>query len=253
VKFALITGATGGLGKALSKSLSQKGYKLILSAREENLLRELSKEHNAEWVVCDLAKDLSPIFSVLEEKKPDLLINNAGFGFYGPFETLPRQEEMLDVNIKAPVSIAMKYVSVLKEAKKRGILLNISSAAGYFAFPYFATYSASKTFLRYFSEAINFELKGSGICVLVSMLGQVDTPFRERASLGAFSKKNQSVIDVEKAAAVIVKQIEEKKGLLIIDWRYKISVLFSRLLPKSWLNQILSRSILKRIRSIYPH
>jgi short-subunit dehydrogenase len=155
---------------------------------------------------------------------------------------------MLDVNIKAPVCISMKYVNVLKQAKKKGTLLNISSAASYFAFPYFATYSASKTFLRYFSEAIDYELKESGIRVLATMLGQVDTPFREKASLGQFSTRDRSVIDLEKAAAAIAKQIDAKKGLLIIDWRYRILVFFSRLLPKPWLHRLLSHSILKRIR-----
>jgi len=247
VNLALVTGASGGLGKALAKQFSKKGYRLILSGREEKSLIELAKDYGAEWVVCDLAKDLSQLYRVIEEKKPDLLVNNAGFGFYGAFETLPQQDEMLDVNIKAPVSIAMNYISVLKKAKKPGILLNVSSAAGYFAFPYFATYAASKTFLRNFSEAIDYELKGTGIRVLTTMLGQVDTPFRERASLGQFSKRDRSVIAVEKAACAIMKQIDKKRGLLIIDWRYRILVFLALFLPKPWLYQLLSRSILKRI------
>jgi len=251
VSLALITGATGGLGKSLAKSLSKRGYRLILSGKDEKSLRELAKDHDAEWVVCDLSKDLSPLYRAIEKNKPDLLINNAGLGFYGTFESLPQQEEMLDVNSKAPVSLAMSFISVLKKEKKTGILLNVSSAAGYFSFPYFATYAASKSFLRSFSEAIDYELKDSGIRVLVAMLGQVDTPFRERASLGQFSKRDSSVIDVEKAACALVNQIDKKKGLLIIDWRYRILVFLSRLLPKLWLYPILSRSILRRI-SVNP-
>lgn len=248
VKLALITGATGGLGMALAKCLSKKNYRLILSAREEKALKKIGEECNAETIVCDLAKDVTPLLSTIENRKPDLVINNAGFGFYGPFETLPRQEEMIEVNIKAPVSITMKLVSVLKEAKKEGTVLNIASAAGYFAYPYFANYAASKTFLRYFSEAVDYELQGSGIRVLVTMLGQVDTQFREKASQGLYSAKDGLVMQEEKTALAILKQIEKGNGLCTIDWRYKLALFLSRLVPQRLLQKMLSSAILKRIK-----
>jgi short-subunit dehydrogenase len=246
VNSVLITGAASGLGSALARHFAKKGYKLILTAREQ---KNLPEDLDAEWIFCDLSKDLLPITQAIEEKKPDLLINNAGFGFYGNFETLPSQEAMIDVNIKTPVCLAMHYVRVLKNAKKGGTVVNIASAAGYFAFPYFATYAASKTFLRYFSEAIDYELQNSGIRVLVTMLGQVDTPFRTKASLGNSFNKSVFAIDAGKAAALIAKQIEKKKRLSIIDWRCRIMVLFSRLLSKPWLDRLLARSILTRIDS----
>jgi uncharacterized protein len=252
VKLALITGATGGLGKALSHVLVEKGFSLILSARNPKELQaladELGRDAVVQWIPCDLAKDFRPLLDVIEEMAPELIINNAGFGFYGPFDEEKELDHLIKVNLTAPLSIMQKAISVLKSQRKKGTILNVGSAAGYFSFPYFASYSAFKGCLRSLSEAVDEELQGSGIRVLVSCPGQIDTPFRLRASKGAFSKKQYLDIPVKQAAEAIYRQIETGKRVIIIDWKYRLAIGLARLLPKRWVQRQLAISIQKRIR-----
>ena len=252
MKLALITGATGGLGKVLSHMLAEKGFSLILSARHPKELQALSDELGrdtvVQWISCDLAKDFQPLLHVIEEKSPDLIINNAGFGFYGPFDEEKNLNDLLRVNLMAPLSIMQKAISVLKVQRKKGVILNIGSAAGCFSFPYFASYSAFKSCLRSLSEAVDEELQGSGIRVLISCPGQIDTPFRLHASRGFFSKRQSHDIPVKQAAEAIYRQIETGKRTLIIDWKYRWAIGLTKLFPKRWVQRLLAASIHKRIR-----
>ncbi len=252
MKLALITGATGGLGKALAHLLAIHGFSLLLSARNNEALQQLAEELGPQtlvkWVACDLSQDLTPLLRAIEETVPDLVINNAGFGFYGPFEELEGQVEMIQVNVTAPLCIMQAVINTLKTKKKEGIIMNIGSAAGYFALPFAATYAASKAFLQGLSEAVDEELKGSGIRVLISCPGQIDTPFRIRASKGQFIEKQGIDIPVQKAAKAILKQIQKGRRSSIIDWRYRLAVLVSCCLPKQWLQKKLAATLSKRFR-----
>ncbi len=249
MKLALLTGATGGLGKALAHLLAEKKIALLLTARDEKALKALAQElpTSVEWIACDLARDCTPLLKAIEEKAPDLVINNAGFGLYGVYDALPSPAEMLDVNIKAPLLITQKAIQTLKERQKPGTIINIASAAAYNAMPYFATYAASKTFLKEFSQALDAELDGSGIRVLVSCPGQIATSFCVRASNALYQNTRSGVMSPEKVAKAIWKQIERGKRVSIVDWRYSILVALSRLASKRWLQKRLAKSIQQRI------
>jgi len=252
VRLAFISGATGGLGRALASLLAAKKIPLFLTARDpvnlQELANSLSTQTHVEWVSANLISELPLILQVIEEKTPDLIINNAGFGLYGSVDELNEHIEMIDVNVKALVAITKKAAQTLKAMHQTGTILNISSAAGYFSIPYFATYCASKAFVRIFSEAVDEELSPSGIRVLVACPGQINTPFCQRASKGEWQYPKGPSMSPERTAHLLWKQIIRGKRCAIIDLRYRLAITLSVLFPKKWLQKKLAATILKRIK-----
>jgi len=259
VTLALITGATSGLGKALAKSLSQNKIPLFLTGRNKDALEKMQNELILQTEVSIFAADLSvpkERFALLEEiskKKPDLVINSAGFGLYGKALTHPLAEQLkiLEVNAFALTEITLEAARALIGEKKPGVIMNISSAAGFFPTPSFSIYSASKAYVIHFSQSFDAEVKKHGIRVLVSCPGQIKTSFRERASSGL--NKNQEsfeAMSVEKAARLILKQIKYKKPIEIIDFRYKVLVFLAKfILPKKVMQKRIEEELEMRIRS----
>lgn len=249
-KLALVTGASSGLGKALCIALAAKGVPLLLTGRNLEALRSLATSLSVptEVIAADLSKreERASLASLIREKKPDLIINNAGFGLYGPVlnHPLPAWQEMTAVNSDAVMELTIAAVSTWKEAQLRGTVLNIASAAAYFSYPTFAVYAATKAFVLRFSQALDAELSVSGIRVLTACPGQIETPFRVRASGGFFNKKGG--LSVEKAAALMLHQIQTGKSVAIIDWRYRLGVAFFHLLPQKVRAAILQRGLSKR-------
>ena len=245
---ALVTGASSGLGKALSLALAKQNVPLILVARREDLLHALASELPPSTIVhrCDLSNpnDRKALIQLIHEKAPDLVINNAGFGLYGLTLSQPLSElkEMVDVNIQALMEVTLEGARALQNSKRKGTILNISSAAAFFPFPTFSVYAATKAFVNCFSEGLDAELQPRGIRVLTVCPGQVDTNFRKRASKGFPQKKDKLTMTPEKAATLILEQIKKGRALSIIDWRYRILVALGKLLPK----RVIMHSVLKR-------
>lgn len=238
MRTALITGATSGIGKALADDLEKKGFSLILTGRN----REKLTGHN---LALDLSneKQRKELIKIIQREVPDLIINNAGFGLYGLSCELSVEEQlqMIEVNAKAPIEIALESAKALLRAERPGIIVNISSAAAFFNYPLFNTYAASKACLLRFSLALDAELKKKGIRVLCACPGPIVTDFRRRAAKGLVYKV--SGMSVEKAVHCLWRQIEQQKPLAIFDWRTYLLVHFVRLLPRSLQEQLLLRSI----------
>ncbi len=240
-RLGLITGASAGLGKALAKALSEQGMPLILVARDEKRLKSLAAELPTQSTLCPA--DLSTqegrhaVTALIHKMAPDLIINNAGFGLYGPTLAHPVAElqEIVEVNIQALIAFSVEGARALAERKQKGTILNVSSAAGFYAYPHFSVYAASKAFVNSFSQALDFEMRPEGIRVLTVCPGQIATDFRKRSS-GAFpQKKDHITMTTEKAVSLILEQIEKGKRLSIIDWRYRFAVYLSKFLPSSLL------------------
>ena len=237
--------------------LAQDKIPLFLTGRNKDALEKLQNELVLQTEVSIFAADLSvpnerlALLTEISKRKPDLVINSAGFGLYGEAlsHSLGEQSKMLEVNALALTEITLETARSLIEEKKAGVIMNISSAAGFFSTPSFSIYSASKAYVTHFSKSFDAEVKKHGIRILVSCPGQIKTPFRERASSGL--NKNQEgfeAMSVEKAARLILKQIEGKKALQIIDFRYSAIVFIARfLLPKSLVQKWMQAEIEKRI------
>jgi short-subunit dehydrogenase len=192
-KWALVTGASAGIGRALAVELAAGGAQLILTARRrdrlEELARELASKNNirAEICVADLAKPSGPeeIFAFTKAKGIDveLLVNNAGFGAYGEFARteLKRSLEMVQVNIAAVVHLTHLYLQPMI-ARKHGDILIVSSIAAFQAVPYFAVYAGTKSFELLFAEALAEEVRPIGIRVCALCPGTTTSEFHKVAN-----------------------------------------------------------------------
>ncbi len=188
--YALITGASAGLGKEFALQLAER-YNLVLVARRSELLLELAHQCAAKGAQCEtIAADLIKPEDVakVEERvaRPDiaLLVNNAGFGTYGAFAELPRQGEADQVQLNINTLLRLTHAALGTMTQKgSGKIINVASVAGYQPAPYSATYSATKTFVRYFTEAIAEEVRPKGVYLQVLCPGFTHTEFHERADI----------------------------------------------------------------------
>ena len=187
-KWALITGASAGIGTALARELAAGGTNLVLTARRRDrlagLAAELSEKHNIRALVCvaDLAQPLGPqqIFSFTEEKNIaiDLLANNAGFGAYGEFHkvALDRLVEMTQVNVTAVVHLTHLYLPGMI-SRGSGDILIVASTAAFQPVPYISTYAATKAFDLLFAEGLAEEVRQYGVRVCALCPGPTETEF----------------------------------------------------------------------------
>ena len=187
-KSALVTGASSGLGVDFATILAEGGCNLVLVARREDRLRsladDLARKHGVHAHVIamslsqpDAAQDLYDRIRALN-LTVDVLINNAGFGVYGPFTGIPweREEEMLRLDIIAVVHLTKLFVRDMM-ARDFGYVLQVSSIGAYQPSPTYATYSAAKAFVLSFGEALNYELRGTNVKVSVLSPGVTETEF----------------------------------------------------------------------------
>jgi short-subunit dehydrogenase len=176
-KTALITGASTGIGAAFATRLAAAGTHLILVARSEEKLRalasQLATQHHirAEVIVADLSR-VGAAHTVFEETQQrgltvDILINNAGLGTYGPFETLDaeREQQLILLNIATLVDMTHHFLPLMA-ARRQGVIINVASLAAFQPIPYMAVYAASKAFVLSFSEALWGEYRTKGVRVL---------------------------------------------------------------------------------------
>lgn len=229
---ALITGASSGIGMEMAKILAKQKCELILVARSreklENLQRTLPTKSTI--IVMDLSNEqkVKELYVVTRKEKIDILINCAGFGACGDFETLPigKELEMINTNIKAVHILTKSFLRDMLE-KDSGYILNVSSAAGFMpGGPLMATYYASKSYITSLTNAIWYELKKRNSNVSISCLcpGPVDTNFNRVANV-EFSAKPLSPADVAEYA---INEMFKKKRIIIPGVKMKLVNFFSR-------------------------
>jgi uncharacterized protein len=190
---ALVTGASSGIGRELSRQLAGDGTHLVVVARDEGRLQELADElrsaHGGEVEVlpadlADPAERKAVEDRLAAEPVIDLLVNNAGFGTHGAFADCDpdREEQLILVNALAPLRLARAALPGMVQ-RRRGWVLNVSSMAGLQPSPGNATYAATKAFLTSLSESIHEELRASGVQVTAVLPGFTRTEFQQRAGI----------------------------------------------------------------------
>ncbi len=188
--WALITGASAGIGAEFARRLAGLGLNLVLVARRrdrlESLARQLEAEHKIQvlCVVADLSQPdfLTAIVHATQSIDIGLLVNNAGFGVAGNFlaHDLERELALLDVNCRALMILSHRFGNRMARRKKGGIIL-VSSVSAFIATPFEANYAASKVYELFLAEALGYELKKDGVDVLALCPGSTDTEFHEIA------------------------------------------------------------------------
>jgi hypothetical protein len=191
---ALVTGASSGIGAALARRIARDGRALVLVARRADRLEALAAELRrdagvaAQVIACDLVRPGGARELVEEVARRGLvvewLVNNAGFGTSGRFDRLPVEGELDEIrlNVEALVELTRRCLPGMVE-RRRGVVMNVASVAGFAPGPYTATYNATKAFVVSFSEAIAAELKGTGVEVLCVCPGFTSTEFQEKAGI----------------------------------------------------------------------
>ncbi len=254
-KKALVTGANSGIGEAVARLLAKQGISLILTGRNLERLQRVQNELKelvpVEIIAADLAQpnERAIVIAKIREAKPDLLINNAGFGSYGDAVTHNKERQLgiITVDVEALADLTLEAARVLTQANLPGVILNVSSASAFLVFPKFAVYSASKAFVNQFSESLDWELKSKGVRVLAACPGIVATRFRENAGgKTPKAKELREAMTADFAAEEIWWQINKGRPVHIFDYKYRFMTFLTRyLLPKSLVAKIVGQIIRK--------
>ena len=238
---AIVTGASSGIGRDMSRVLASLGFTVYGVARRKDRLEELQKELGEIFipVEMDLSKEenLYKLFESMQNEDIDIIVNNAGFGIFGAFHKtdLQRELDMLDVNIRS-LHILTKLFSQKFLKQGHGKILNVGSSAGFMAGPLLSSYYASKAYVLRLSEAVDEEMRRQNKNVTVSVLcpGPVKTKFDEVADV-RFSLKG---LDSFYVAEYAIRKMFKGKRVIIPGFTMKLLVFFSRLVPAGVLTKI---------------
>jgi short-subunit dehydrogenase len=239
---ALITGASSGIGYALARVMARNGHNLVLVARDQQRLHQLSDELRQEFEIEALviAKDLSEPAAaqeiVAEVQRQaisiDILVNNAGLDVFGNFyETdMAKELHMIQVNLVSLTALT-KYLLADMRQQRAGRILNVGSTGSFIPSPLNAVYSATKAYVLSFSEAIAEELQGSGITVTVLCPGATRTEFHKRASAENIRLLQFGVMDAEAVARIGYHAMLAGRRVVVPGLYNQAQVLFARFLP----------------------
>ncbi|MGA7049721.1 MAG: SDR family oxidoreductase [Mycobacterium sp.] len=189
---AVVTGASSGIGADIARELADRGHGVTLAARREDRLRELAAELadrvRVEVITCDVADSAAraALFDEVDRRglTVDILVNNAGIGTIGAVAKSPVADEIAQVrvNVEAVIDLTTRAVQQMV-GRGRGAILNVGSTAGYHPFPGQAGYSATKAFVKNYTEGVRAELAGTGVTVALLCPGPVRTEFVKSAGM----------------------------------------------------------------------
>lgn len=247
-KWALVTGASAGIGAEFASQLAAGGTNLILTARRserlEALATQLETKHKiqTETVVADLAQPAAPeqIYSFTKQKGIviDLLINNAGFGQYGALPEVETQRllDMVQVNCSAVVHLTRLYLPDMI-TKRRGAVLILASTASFQAVPYISTYAATKAFDLLFAEGLAEEMKPHGIRVCALCPGSTESEFHAVAGQEQFTAKYPQET-AEKVVRTGLQALAEGKSYVISGLGNYLGAHSQRIVPRQVVTRI---------------
>jgi len=243
-KWGLVTGASSGIGAEMARDLAARGMNLVLVARRrealESLASELKEGHGVrvEVETADLARTGEPerLFQALRAREivVSVLVNNAGFGAYGTFDSIDAATEqmMLDLDVKALVSLTRLFVGPMRAAGFGRILLTASTGA-YQPTPLYATYGAAKAFVLSYGHAIRRELAGTGVSVTVLSPGVTKTEFHRVAGHESNPFKRATMMEAAPVAKAAIDALLRGKAEIVTGFVNKALVFSVRLVPRT--------------------
>lgn len=242
---ALVTGASSGIGLELARVLAEQGANLVLVARREDRLRsladELHRKHGVEAVVlaADLMKPGAPaeVFAATEGRglAVDVLINNAGFGDYATFVESPWEtfSGMLQVNAVALTELTHRFLPAMV-ARRNGRVMNVASVGAYMPVPHFAVYAATKAYVRNFTEALDYELKGTGVRAICVNPGGTKTEFMDKANQEMKAGSDKFMMSAETCARIAVRKMLAGRRNVVTGLMNAFTVWIMRFLPRAF-------------------
>lgn len=253
--WAVITGASSGIGEALARELASSSYNLVIVARREARLLELKKILESKYsikvkpITLDLlSQDAAQnLYGQTKDLNVEILINNAGFGLCNAFVDSDYKtiEDMMRLNMQIPTELTHYYLKDFKR-KNNGYICQIASIASYLPVPYYSVYGATKSYLRHFSNSLYYELKGTGVSHTVFNPGFTRTEFFDVA--GQKLVGNQSIISQssETVAKNVLKAMFKRKRSSLsgfINWY--TGCIIGSFVPKSLIANFILRDMKK--------
>jgi short-subunit dehydrogenase len=245
-KWAVITGASAGIGAAVASELAACGTNLVLTARRQDRLDALAVQLRAQHPIAvevyaaDLARAEAPasLFAFTQAKSIPvaLLVNNAGFGAYGEFRDTPleRLTVMTQVNVTAVVALTRLYLPPMIE-RGGGDILILASTAAFQAVPYMSTYAASKAFDLLFAEGLAEEVRRYGVRVCALCPGTTQTEFAGVAGRRISARAGQSASEVARAG---LKALAAGRSSTVSGLGNRLGVVAQRIAPRHWVTRI---------------
>jgi short-subunit dehydrogenase len=249
---ALVTGASSGIGLELARCLAEEGANLLLVARRtdrlEALAAELKQKHGVEAVAmtCDLARPDAgkELFDRTEGAglAVDVLVNNAGFGNYDEFVAIPweKHASMLQVNIVALTQLTHLFTPKMVE-RRHGHVMNVASIGAYLPCPTFAAYAASKAYVRDLTEALDYELKRTGVRAISVCPGGTTTEFLATANQELKKGAEVAMMSAAKCARIGVRKMLAGRRNVITGLMNALSMWFLRFVPRAlypWIGSV---------------
>ena len=250
MNYALITGASSGIGYQLAKLFARDKYNLILVARREERLNQLARdmEENYQVRAYVIIKDLSLPQSGQEihdwimknNIRIDLLVNNAGFAVYGSFADTRWEDEQKMMRLHMDMTTLMIKLFLPDMLRNNyGRILNVGSTGSFVPGPYISVYCASKSYILRLSEALSEELRGSGVKITVLCPGSTKTEFQSNAIRKKPSETETGGMKAEKVASIAYRALMRGKRVVIPGLQNKIQVFAIRFLPMAVVTRII--------------
>ncbi len=242
MNYTLITGASKGIGKAIAFEAASRGMNLLLVARSKELLEKLAEELSAKNVsvktfAADLFEDdaCKKIFQYVKENSlnVNMLVNNAGMGYYGNFIDCDLQKhlDVMKLNMDAHVKMTYEFLKT-SDAGQRRYILNTVSMGAYQPLPTMSIYAATKTFMLFFSRALRYEMKKKNVYVTALCPGGVETDFFGVAQMAKVVEKNaRFMMGAERVAKEGLNALMKNKSVVIPGFTNKMGALASKLAP----------------------
>lgn len=244
-KFALLTGASSGIGWEMALQLAERGYSLVLVARRESRLHDLKKKiqdlHPVEIfiIISDLSEPNSALELFAQTKilgiKIDILINNAAVGMGGEFlEASPSElEKMFRLNIHSLTLLCRLFGEEMQKEKK-GHILNVASASAFLPSAYVAAYAATKAYVFSFSEALWYEMKPLGVSVTTLYPGITETEFYAAGHTKPPPIMKFSILSASRVANIGLRAMFNRKRSIVPGLINKINAFLCHVLPRAW-------------------
>lgn len=242
--WALVTGATAGIGESFTRLLADNNYNIVLVARDLQRLEERARALESKFnisthvIQADLATEsgCAVIEQYISNNQIDVLINNAGFGLNKAFtmSSLEAEQQMLDVLVRTPMRLMHAVLPGMKERNK-GVVINVSSVAGYIAG---GSYSASKSYITVISESLNTELAGTNVKVSALCPGFTRTEFHQRARMSMKGLPNFMWLNADELVKKAWSDALRGEAVSIPGWQYRVLTFVIQTVPRSLVRKV---------------
>ena len=242
--WALVTGATSGIGESFTRLLASHKYNIVLVARDLPRLQERAQGLEEKFGVkthviqADLATDEGclKVENYILQNQIDVLINNAGFGTSKAFtmSTIEIEQQLLDVLVRTPMRLMHVALPLMKERNK-GVIINVSSVAGYIAG---GTYSASKSYLTVLSESLHTELAATGVKISALCPGFTRTEFHQRGKMSMKGLPEFLWLDADRLVEQSWSDALKGRAVSVPGWQYKLLIFIVQTVPRSIIRKV---------------